>query len=74
MKIDARVTYALILAVALQAAGAFMWAGRASARLDAAERGIQDTQDISVRLARLDEQMAQTRQALTRIERRLDHD
>ena len=74
MKFDARITYGLLLALFLQAAGAFVWAGKASARLEDVETRVAETRDASERLARLEEQMAQARAALARIERKLDRD
>lgn len=74
MKVDNKITLALIAAVFLEAAGGFVWAGQASARLDAAEARIAEASGISERLARLEEQMAQARQSLTRIERRLERE
>lgn len=72
MKIDPRVTYALILALFLETAGGLIWAGRAAARLDEVERAVATQPEVAERLARLEEQVAEARRALTRIERKLD--
>jgi len=72
MKIDPRVTFALILALFLETAGALMWAGRAAARLDEVERAVATQPEVAERLARLEEQVADARRALARIEQRLD--
>lgn len=72
MKFDARVTYALILALVLETAGALIWAGRAAARLDEVERAVATQPEVAERLARLEEQISEARRSLTRIERRLD--
>lgn len=72
IKIDPRVTYALILALILQTAGGLMWAGRAAARLDAVERAVTTQPEVAERLARVEEQLSEARRALIRIERRLD--
>jgi hypothetical protein len=49
-----------------------MWAGRAAARLDEVERAVATQPEVAERLARLEEQVADARRALSRIERRLD--
>jgi hypothetical protein len=72
MKIDPRITLALILALFLETAGGLLWAGRAAARLDEVERAIATQPEVAERLARLEEQVADARRALTRIENRLD--
>lgn len=72
MKIDARVTWALLLALFIETGGAFIWAGRASARLDEVERAVATQPEVAERLARLEEQVSDARRSLARIERRLD--
>lgn len=74
MKFDPRITFALILALFLETAGGFIWAGRAAARLDEVERAVATQPEVAERLARLEEQMTDARRALARIETRLDHD
>jgi hypothetical protein len=72
MKFDPRITYALILALFLQAAGVLLWAGRAAARLDELERAVATQPEVAERLARLEEQTAEVRRSLARVEARLD--
>lgn len=72
MKIDPRVTMALLLALFLETAGGLLWAGRAAARLDEVERAVATQPEVAERLARLEEQLTETRRALTRIEDRLE--
>lgn len=72
MKFDPRITYALILALVLETAGALMWTGRAAARLDELESAVATQPEVAVRLARLEEQVADARRSLSRIEQRLD--
>ncbi len=72
MKFDPRITYALILALFLQTAGGLLWAGRAMARLEEVERAVSVQPEVADRLARLEEQIAEARRSLTRIENRLD--
>ncbi|MEQ1817352.1 MAG: hypothetical protein ABL871_01985 [Terricaulis sp.] len=72
MKIDARITLALILALLLETAGGLIWAGRAAARLDEVERAVATQPEVAERLARLEEQVSEARRSLARIERHLD--
>jgi hypothetical protein len=72
MKIDARITLALILALFLETAGGLIWAGRAAARLDEVERAVATQPEVAERLARLEEQVSEARRSLARIERHLD--
>ena len=71
-RIDRQVTLALIFAMAVQTAGSLIWAGRAAERLSQLERRTQSQDDVSERLARLEEQNAHIQNTLTRIERQLD--
>ncbi len=72
MKIDPRITFALILALFLETAGGLIWAGRAAARLDEVERAVATQPEVAERLARLEEQVGEVRRSLLRIEERLD--
>ena len=72
MKFDPRITYALIVALFLETAGALIWTGRAAARLDAVERAVQTQPEVAERLARLEGQVSDAQRSLNRIERRLD--
>ena len=74
MKLDPRITYALILALFLETAGGLIWAGRAAARLDEVERAVATQPEVADRLARLEEQLGEARRALARIEQRLDRE
>ncbi|MEZ5957916.1 MAG: hypothetical protein R3C27_11975 [Hyphomonadaceae bacterium] len=71
MKIDPRITFALILALFLETAGGLMWAGRAAARLEQVEQAVATQPEVAERLARLEEQVTEARRSLARIERRL---
>ena len=71
MKIDPRITLALIFALFLETAGGLIWAGRAAARLDEVERAVATQPEVAERLARLaraavteDEAIAAVREAL----------
>jgi hypothetical protein len=72
MKFDARITYALLLALFLETAGGLIWTGRAAARLDEVERAVATQPEVAERLARLEEQVSEARRSLARIEHRLD--
>jgi type VI protein secretion system component VasK len=71
MKIDPRITLALILALFLETAGGLIWAGRAAARLEEVERAVATQPEVAERLARLEEQVGEAQRSLTQIERRL---
>lgn len=72
MTFDNRLGYALIFTIVLETAGAFIWAGRASARLEDVERRVALQQPVAERLARLEVRADDARASLERIERRLD--
>ncbi len=72
MKFDPRVTYALIFALFLETAGGLIWAGRAAARLEEVEHAVATQPEVAERLARLEEQVADARRSLARIEQRLE--
>jgi hypothetical protein len=65
--------WAFLLALGVQTAGAFLWAGAASARLTQLERSADATQQLLERTARLEEQGIAFRASLDRIEAKLDH-
>jgi len=74
MTIDPRITFALIFALFLETAGGLIWAGRAAARLEEVERAVATQPEVAERLARLEEQIADARRSLARIEARLDRE
>jgi hypothetical protein len=74
MKFDNRIGLALVFTIVLQTAGAFIWAGRASARLDEVEKHLSLQQPVPERLARLEVRADDAKAALERIERRLDRE
>lgn len=63
---------AVIVAIALQAAGALLWAGQAAARIDELQGRIEAQAPVAERLARLEAQTVAMRASLDRIEARLD--
>jgi hypothetical protein len=72
--VDPRITFALILALFLETAGGLIWAGRAAARLEEVERAVATQPEVAERLARLEEQVAEARRSLARIEARLEEE
>jgi len=71
-RLDRQVTLAVIVTLAIQAAGGLLWAGRASARIDELERRAEGQGPTAERLARVEEQIAGLRLTLERLERRLE--
>jgi uncharacterized coiled-coil protein SlyX len=63
---------ALVAAFLLQTAGALFWAGSAAERIDTLERGAAQDQSAIARVAVLEEQTAEMKQSLDRIEGKLD--
>ena len=55
-------------------AGALLWAGRASARIDQLEQKVAGQATVSERLARLEAQGDAVRAAVSRIEAKLDRE
>lgn len=67
-----RIPVALIGALMLQTIGGLIWAGGAAARIHTLEQRVGEQRLVAERLARLEEQGVATRQAVERIERRLE--
>ena len=64
--------WAFVLALGVQTAGAFLWAGAVSERIADLERRSNATQVLLERTARLEEQGVAMRASLDRIERKID--
>ena len=71
-RFERNVTLGVVTALALQTAGALMWAGATGERLDQLEARAAAVEPLYERLARLEEHSAHTRAALARIEHRLN--
>lgn len=71
-RLDRQVSAAVLVAVAIQAAAALLWAGKASARIDEMQRRLEAQAPVAERLARLEAQADATRQSLNRIEAKLE--
>lgn len=67
-----KVPVAVIVALAVQTAGALVWAGGAAARISVLEGRMGEHRQVAERLARLEEQSKATRAAVERIELRLE--
>ena len=72
MEMMKRVPVAVIVALAVQTAGALVWAGGAAARIAVLEDRVGEHRQVAERLARLEEQSKATRAAVERIEVRLE--
>jgi hypothetical protein len=67
-----KVPAALVVALGVQTVGGLVWAGGAAARIAALEERVGEQRLVAERLARLEEQGIATREAVERIERRLE--
>lgn len=70
--LDRRVTYAFLLAIALEAVAALLWAGGAAERLAALERTTLANRANQERLARVETRLDGMAKQLDRIEARLE--
>jgi hypothetical protein len=70
--LDIRLSLAALGAVAVQTALGLLWTGAAAERLGAVEAKAAATAELSVRLARLEEQIIAMRAQLVRIETKLE--
>jgi len=70
--IDKKITLALILAVAVESAGVFAWAGATSERLTDVEMRMAALLGVTERMARVETKLEYASAQLTRIERKLD--
>ena len=71
-RFERQITFGVVGAIALQTAGALIWAGATGERLNALEARTEAAAGVNERLARLEEHSAYTRAAIERIERRLN--
>ena len=71
-RLDRQISVAVLIAIALQAATALLWAGRASARIDDLRQRLDAQAPVAERLARLEAQAEASRASLARIETKLD--
>ena len=72
MKVERKVSVAIIFAVFIQTAGALMWMGAAAERLDMLEKDIEQQRNTPERLARLEAEIGLIRTQLDRIEQKVE--
>jgi len=72
LRIERQVGLGVIVAVIVQAGAVLLWAGSASARLDEVQDELRRQGPVAERLARIEEQAVASREALERIEARLE--
>ena len=70
--IDRKITLALILALVVESAGVFAWAGSTGERLKEVELRVAQHADAAERLARVEVKLELAAAQLTRIERKLE--
>ena len=66
--IDRKITFALILAIAVESAGVFAWAGGAAERLKEVEMRVAAQAEMAERLARVEVQLELAATQLDRIQ------
>ncbi len=71
-RMERSITLGVIFALVMQTGGALIWAGGAGERLNRLEAEAELYESASERLARLEVQIQQAQDTLSRIERRLD--
>ena len=71
-QLDKRIPMALVFAFLVQTAGALFWAGSAAERIDVLERNATRDQAAVEQVAVIEDQVAQMKQSLDRIEAKLD--
>lgn len=74
MKYDRRISLAVVFAIFVQTAGAFIWAGSAGERLSMVEQEIDHGRHVLERLARVEAEIEAMRHQLDRIERKIEND
>ncbi len=68
---DRKIGWGVVVAVALEAMAALVWAGSAAERLTDVEQRLRDQRSVTERLARLEAEMTGARRQLDRIEERV---
>jgi len=72
MTLDPKITWALIVALFLESAAGFVWAGRITARLETVEARLALAEPTAARLAALEARISDMQLSLDRVERRLE--
>jgi outer membrane murein-binding lipoprotein Lpp len=71
-RLDKRISITIVVLVLVQTFSALIWAGAAGERIAHAEEEAGRVQELSERAARLEVQAGAMREALTRIEAKMD--
>jgi uncharacterized coiled-coil protein SlyX len=74
IKVDTRLTLALLVTICLEAIAGLLWVGAAAQRLTALEASVSVQQPIMERMARIETQMSSVRATLDRIENRFEQE
>ncbi|MEM9572105.1 MAG: hypothetical protein AAF996_11605 [Pseudomonadota bacterium] len=69
---ERKISWAIIVALAVQAASALIWAGAAAQRIDVLEQQVDDNRPTAERLARLEARLDAVQDQLARIEAKVD--
>ncbi|MEL6826149.1 MAG: hypothetical protein AAFN91_07880 [Pseudomonadota bacterium] len=69
---ERKISIAVLVALALQAASTLIWAGAAAERIDVLEQYMADTRPVAERLARLEARLDALQAQLDRIEAKVD--
>ena len=69
---ERKISLAIIVALAVQAASALIWAGAAAERIDGLERQMANHRPTAERLARLEARLDGVQDQLARIEAKVD--
>ena len=72
VKMDWRITLAILVTVSLEAIAGLVWIGAAMQRLDSMERRVEEAAPVAERLARLEVEIVSLRTLVDRIDARLD--
>ncbi|MBI1360936.1 MAG: hypothetical protein GC155_11715 [Alphaproteobacteria bacterium] len=70
--VEKKVTVAVLFAMAMEAAGALVWAGEASQRLSEVEGRVAAQSGLDERMARMEVRLELASAQLSRIEKKLD--
>jgi hypothetical protein len=72
VKVDTRLTLALLVTICVEAIAGLLWVGAAAQRLTVLENSVSAQQPIIERIARIETEMSGVRATLDRIENRID--
>lgn len=67
-----RISFAVLIAIAIETAAGLIWAGATLERIDTLEREVRQTRPVAERLARVEAQLEAVHAQLDRIEMKVD--